>query len=116
MKLRILAVGVLLSCWLWAVPPAKQPEYNVTVHVTASRRVKHSESFPRYQYLDVTIDGRKYELESVLGVEGLLAVGDYKARLSTDDHLNGGYDSRQIYEFQFPDRRTREFLVVGQLE
>jgi hypothetical protein len=86
------------------------------VHVTASRRVKHSESTPRYQYLDVTINGRKYELESVLGVEGLLALGDYKARLSSDEHGNGGYDSRQVYEFQFPDKRTREFLVVGKLE
>lgn len=116
MEYRILAVALFLSAWMWAAPPAKQAEYNINVHVAASRRVKHSESAPRYQYLNVTIDGRKYELESVLGVEGLLMLGDYKARLSTDDHENGGYDSRQVYEFQFPDKRTREFLVVGQLE
>ena len=102
----------------WAGTPAKRAEYNIDVHVSASRAVKHSESAPTWPpgYLDVTIHGKKYELESVLGVRELLMLGDYKARLVTDEHGRGEYDSRQVYEFQFSDKTTREFLVVGQLE
>lgn len=116
MKHRSWTLVLFLPCLLWTASPAKPPEYNITVHVAASRTVKHSESSPRYQYLNVTIDGKKYELESVLGVRGLLNLGDYRARLSTDNHDNNGHDSHLVYEFQFPDKRTREFLVVGQLE
>src|SRR5690349_24360175 len=115
MKNQVLALVLLFSGSVWGAPPAKQAEYNINVHVTASRTVKHSESSPRYQYLNVTIDGRKYELESVLGIDGLLAAGDYKARLSTDDRKHGASDVLQMYEFQLPDKWTREFLVVGQL-
>ena len=106
----------LFSGAVWAAPPAKQAEYNVTVHVSASRSVKYSESAPRYQQLDVTINGRKYQLESVLGVREVLILGDYKARLVTDGHGKGDYDSRQVYEFQFPDNWKREYTVVGQME
>jgi hypothetical protein len=116
MKHRSWILVLFLPCLLWTASPARQPEYNITVHVTASRSVKQSENAPRHQHLDVTIDGKKYELESVLGVHGLLNLGDYRARLSTDDHDTNGHDSHQVYEFQFPDKRTREFLVVGQLE
>lgn len=116
MKHRLLAFVLLFSGSVWAAPPAKQAEYNINVHVSASRTVKHSESAPRYQYLNVTIDGKKYELESVLGVGELLILGDYRARLVTDEHGRGNYDSRQVYEFQFSDKTTREFYVVGQLE
>jgi len=116
MKHGFLAFVLLFSSSVWGALPAKQAEYNINVHVSASRTVKHSESAPRYQYLNVTIDGKKYELESVLGVRGLLILGDYKARLVTDEHGRGDYDSRQVYEFQFPDKTTREFFVVGQVE
>jgi hypothetical protein len=116
MKHRLLAFVLLLSGLLWAAGPAKQAEYNINVHVSASRMVKHSESALRYQYLNVTIDGKKCELESVLAVGDLLILGDYKARLVTDKHGRGDYDSRQVYEFQFSDMTTREFDVVGQVE
>lgn len=116
MKHLLLAFVLLFSGSVWGALPAKQAEYNINVHVSASRTVKHSESAPRYQYLNVTIDGKKYELESALGVGELLILGDYKARLVTDEHGRGDYDSRQVYEFQFPDKKTREFYVVGQVE
>ena len=112
----LLAFVLLFSGSVGAAAPTKPSEYNKNVHVRASRAVKHSESGPRYQHLDVTIDGRKYELESELGVRDLLMPGEYKARLLTDEHGQGGYDSRQEYEFQFSDKRTRDFLVVGQSE
>jgi hypothetical protein len=116
MKHRFLAFVLLFSGSVWGASAAKQAEYNIDVHVSASRTVKHSESAPRYQYLNVTVDGKKYELESVLGVRELLILGDYKARLVTDKHGRGDYDSRQVYEFQFSDKTTREFYVVGQGE
>jgi hypothetical protein len=116
MKRGFLAFVLLFSGSLWAGSPAKQAEYNTNVHVSASRMVKHSESAARYQQLEATIDGKKYELESTVAVQKLLMPGDYKARLVTDDHGRGDYDSWQEYEFQFPDRRTREFLVVGRWE
>lgn len=115
MKYRLLVFALLFSGWAWSAPPPKEAQYNINVHVVASRWVLHSEHFPRYQYLDVTIDGKNYELESVLGVSGLLGLGDYKARLEVDDHKND-YDSYQMYEFQFPNGKTREYLVVGQTE
>ena len=116
MKYRLLAFVLLFSGSVWGAPPAKQAEYNINVHVSTSRTIKHSESAPRYQYLNVTIDGKKYELESVLGVRELLRLGDYKARLVNDGRGRGDYDSRQVYEFQFSDKTTREFDVVGQVE
>lgn len=116
MKQYFFALVLFGSVSVWAAPPAKQAEYNINVHVSASRMVKHSESAPRYQQLDVTIDGKKYELESMLAVQKLLMLGDYKARLVNDEHGKGDLDSWRVYEFQFPDKRTREFLVIGSLE
>ena len=116
MKHRLLAFVFLFCGSVWGALPAKQAEYNINVHVSASRTVKNSESAPRHQYLSVTSDGKKYELESVLGVGDVLILGDYKARLVTDKRGRGDYDSRQLYEFQFSDMTTREFDVVGQVE
>lgn len=113
---RFLALLLLFSNSLWAATPSKPAEYTITVHVTASRVIKHSESAPRYQHLDVTIDGKRYEVESELAIGDVLLLGDYKARLVTDDHGRGDYDSRQVYEFQFPDKKTREYRVVARLE
>jgi hypothetical protein len=115
MRNRFLIIVLLFSGAVWAASP-KPAEYNITVHVSASRAVKHSENAPRYQLLAVTINGKKYELESVLGVREVLMLGDYKARLVTDGHGKGEYDSRQVYEFQFSDKWTREYEVVGQME
>ncbi|HZC25213.1 MAG TPA: hypothetical protein VE866_17900 [Candidatus Binatia bacterium] len=115
MRYLLLALALLFSSPAWSAPPPKDAQYNINVHVTASRSVLHSERSPRYQRLKVTIDGKNYELESVLGVSGLLGLGDYKARLEVDDHKND-YDSYEIYEFRFPNGKTREYQVVGQTE
>jgi len=45
----------------------------------------------------------------------LLALGDYKAKLVKDDHKTP-YESIRMYEFQFPDKKTRKFAVAGQTE
>lgn len=82
-------------------------EYTINVHVSKPR------NRGTYQRLNLVINGRKYELETA-GVF-LLALGDYKAKLIKDEH-RGTYDSLQTYEFLFPDKKTRDFRVVGQTE
>ena len=114
LKHRFLVFALLFSGWAWSATPPKEAQYNVNVHVVASRSVLHSEKSPRYQHLNVTIDGKNYELESVLGVWGILAIGDYKARVEDGHHDD--HDSEKVYEFVFPDGKTREYLVVGQTE
>ena len=91
-------------------------DYNINVHVSASRMVRYGNSFAHYQRLSVLIDGKKYELETENAPNALLMLGEYKARLVTDERVTSNYDSRQRYEFHFPDGKTRKFLVVGQLE
>jgi hypothetical protein len=114
MRYLLFALALLFSSPAWTAPP-KEAQYNLNIHVAASRSVLHSERAPRYQQLNVTIDGKQYELESVLGVSGLLGLGDYKARLEVDDTKND-HDSYKVYEFRFPNGKTREYLVVGQTE
>ena len=74
------------------------------------------------QRLSVLIDGKKYELEAPATLRAnlqagvtLLALGDYKARLVQDVHKTA-YEASQAYEFQFSDKKTRKFMVVGQSE
>jgi hypothetical protein len=106
-----LAILLLLSTFASAADP-KPADYAINVHVSASRLVREGHGA---QDLDVIIDGKKYELQSDLGVGDLLALGDYKAKLVQNDHRTD-YDSHQAYEFLFPDNKTRRFDVVGQWE
>jgi hypothetical protein len=45
----------------------------------------------------------------------VLALGDYKAKIFHEEHKTA-YDLSRSYEFIFPDKKTRKFLVVGQTE
>jgi len=106
-----LAIVLLGSVFAWAGAEPNPAEYTVNVHVSSS-----SIDIERgYQVLNVVIDGKKYELGSELRIGRLLALGDYKARLVKDEHKTT-YDSLQVYEFLFPDKKTRQFLLVGQTE
>ena len=109
------ALAVLLFCstFAWALPA--NPEYTINVHVSASRMVLEGNSSARHQNLSVVIDGKKFELESIDATNTLLLLGDYKARM-VKDHHGGDDDVWRIYEFQLPDKKTRQFLMVGQLE
>jgi hypothetical protein len=106
-----LAILLLLSTFATAADP-KPADYAITVHVSATRIAFAGRGV---QDLDVIIDGKKFELISDLGVGQLLALGDYKAKLVRDDHRTT-YDSDRVYEFLFPDGKTRRFDVVGQIE
>jgi hypothetical protein len=112
---------LLFATFSWAAP--NPDEYSINVHVSSSRWVVEPTvvTTPQAcQKLDVIIDGKKYELETfsygnlVAGVP-LLALGDYKAKLVRDQH-KVTYESSQIYEFMFPDKKTMKFTVVGQSE
>lgn len=95
-------------------PPGASPQgdYNIVVHVTSSYYVPYNGNVE--QWLDVVIDGKKFKLsDSANGY--VLAPGDYKARLIRDDHKTP-YESYRMYEFLFPDKKTRKFHLVGQSE
>ena len=111
MKKIIVVVLLLISVLAWARTGSDPAEYTVNVHVSSSR----IDVGRGYQLLNVVIDGKKYELGSELRLGRLLALGDYKARIVKDEH-KAAYDSVRLYEFLFPDKKTRRFLVVGQLE
>jgi hypothetical protein len=44
-----------------------------------------------------------------------LALGDYKAKLIKDEHKTF-YETIQVYEFLFADKKTRWFEVIVQTE
>jgi hypothetical protein len=110
-KKIVLALLLLSSVLALAAADPNPAEYAVNVHVSSS----NIDIERGYQILKVVIDGKKYELGSELRIGELLAVGDYKAKLVRDEHKTP-YDSHQVYEFLFPDKKTRQFLVVGQTE
>ncbi len=102
------------SILAWSLP--NSPEYNISIHVSASRMVLEGNSSAHHQNLSVLIDGKKCELESIDATNTLLMLGDYKARLVKEHHGSGDNDLWRVYEFQLPDKRTRQFLLVGQAE
>jgi hypothetical protein len=106
---KITLAILLLSALAWAGGDPNPAEYTVNVHVSSSSIDPNGT-----QALDVVIDGKKYELRSELPIGRVLALGDYRAKLVTNEHKTA-YDSFQVYEFLFPDK-TRQYDVVGQTE
>jgi hypothetical protein len=97
---------------------SKPENYSIVVHVSASRIGVESwgTNTESVQKLNVTIDGKKYELQHTqLRGASLLRVGEYKARL-IDNSLGNSYELNQVYEFIFADGKTRKFQVVGMEE
>jgi len=110
MKKAALFVLLLLAPCAMAAP--SPDEYSINIHVQSSHLLYANGAIS--QMLDVTIDGKKYELAG-FDTGGLLALGDYKAKLVKDEHKTS-YESDRIYEFLFADKKTRKFSVVGQSE
>lgn len=108
MKTLVVTILFLMSSLAWA-GSTDPTDYTVNVHVSKSYYGSHGE-----QRLKVLIDGHKCEL-SATGDTMLLALGDYKARLVKDEH-RGTYAVHKVYEFLFPDKKTRKFWLVGQTE
>jgi hypothetical protein len=114
MKKTALAFLLLLSTFAWTAGDPNPAEYTVNVHVSSSQ-VDTNGTYNGTQGLSVVIHSKKYELRSEVAINRLLALGDYKAKLVQDEHKTT-YDSVQVYEFLFADKKTRKFDVVGQTE
>jgi hypothetical protein len=115
---KIVLVVLLLSAFSFAAnKPANPADYNVKVHVSASSLGGPSGAS---SFLNVLIDGKNYQLSAQQHADGkvkgwaVIALGDYKARLVTDEH--NAYEFTQVYEFLLPDGKTRKFGVVGTSE
>jgi len=108
---HLLAVLFLCS-FLSATDPS---DYSLNVHVSSSRMVLERGGGAHFQKVKAAIEGKKYELESITPTNTLLLPGDYKARI-VKDHHGADYDVWRIYEFQFPDKKVRQFLMIGVLE
>jgi hypothetical protein len=67
------------------------------------------------QKLNVTIDGKKYEMEEQRPRIDLLRIGDYKAKILKDE-TSRPYEYERTYEFHFADGKTRRYVVVGEFE
>jgi hypothetical protein len=122
MKRTALFALLLLATFSWAAP--SPDEYSINVHVSSSHWVMAPSVLVGPETvlrLNVIIDGKKYELEAPTARANLkagvtlLAPGDYKAKLVQDQHKTA-YESSQAYEFLFQDKKTRKFIVVGQIE
>jgi hypothetical protein len=111
---------------LGATAKPNPAEYTVAVHVYSSGMASicnntfGSPGCKLRQHLNVVIDGKKYELNSKNYADAALMTGDYKAKLITGeppdpytDKPPTSYEYHQIYEFLFPDGKTRRYLVVG---
>jgi hypothetical protein len=108
-KLVLSLVALLLSAYASAGAAPNPADYTISVHVTRSRSVGLDGR------LNVVIDGKKYELQAGAIPQGLLALGDYKAKIVRDEHKESYYSIRE-YEFLFPGNKTRRFTVVGETE
>jgi len=113
-KYRLTVLIFVCSVFAYAAP--NTADYNVNIHVSATRMVRYGDEIARHQNLTVTIDGKKFELESSDLTNSLLMLGDYKAKIVKDRHGAGEYDSWRVYELLLPDHKTRQFIVVGQSE
>jgi hypothetical protein len=119
MKRTTWSVLLLCAMPMLAAPKINPAEYTVAVHVSASR---YAAADGLSQILSVAIDGKHYELQGgtssakVYGHgNGLLDPGDYKAKLSIDQHKTP-FESVQQYEILLPDGTTRPFSVILQSE
>lgn len=111
MKYHAIAVLLFVSA---LAPAASEVDFSITVHVSATRMVREGGHSAYQQRLNVVIEGKKCELESLDMPNALLELGDYKARLAKVEHWGGHeYDSWKVYELLLPDRKTRKFLLVG---
>jgi len=116
MRKILFAILILVPALAWAAKPAPNPaDYTITVHVQSSRlNVVQGWSNPSLHHLTVLIDGKKFELEGGGGL-GVLRVGDYKAKIASDE-TKRPYEYLRVYEFLFADGTTRQYRVVGEGE
>ena len=123
---KFVAVSTFVLCVSMASAPllakANPSEYNIPVHVSASRigkacDVVRGDSVCHFtQTLTVWIEGLNYELEAETAFpKGMVALGDYKARFVEEEPRVTKEFSKK-YDLMFADGSTREFTVIAQFE
>jgi hypothetical protein len=125
MKRLALALLLLSPTLSFAARPKANPaDYNVTIQIVFSRYIFRDLPSLGSQQLETMIGGQQVELRSVGGAVGVLALGEYKAKLIatfTNDKNADGYipknpnafDQCAIYQFLLPDGSTRDYYVIG---
>ena len=122
MKKLALVFVTLMPFLSWAekakLPPKTDPaEYIVLVHVQSSKLVDvcRGDECSWVQHLFVVIEGKKYELSENTNRTDLMRVGDYKAKMLTNE-TERPYEYQRLYEIRLPDGWTRKYFVVGESE
>jgi hypothetical protein len=124
MKIRILCASLsVLFCGLLAHPAlaASPSDYPVKIHVVSSELKSECSSETKgsdcglHQLLTVTIDAKKYKLETTRVRPLLLLPGDYHARV-TKEKKKGSSEYFREYEVLYPDGKTMKYIVVGEFD
>jgi len=116
MKKFALALLLLQTAVVFAATDKPNPaDFSVTVHVVSSASLlggAGTNTFD-YQVIEVVIGNETLQLRS--GSEGVLALGDYQARVSTSVHgpkYPNTYDVYRGYDFLMPDGKVRTYTVT----
>lgn len=111
MKKMALMFLLLQTTLLLAAAGTPNPaDFPVKVHVVFTRYVATG----GYQQIEALIDGQRVELTGYS--LGVLALGDYKARISTKIHgpkNPNSYDIYKGYDFLMPDGKVRTYQVTA---
>jgi hypothetical protein len=111
MKKMALMFLLLQTTLLLAASAAPNPaDFPVKVHVVFSRYVTST----AYQQIEAVIDGQRVELTGLS--LGVLALGDYSARISTKVHgpkNPNTYDIYKGYDFLMADGKIRTYQVTA---
>lgn len=113
MKKFALALLLILSAAAFAATDKADPaDFTVKVHVISSAFVQTSDNLYG-QVLETTIDGQPVQLRGISA--GVLALGDYPARISPKvhgPHNPNTYDIYRGYDLLMPDGTTRTYTVT----
>jgi len=115
MKARVCAFFLLLMSTAVYAQQSSDPAYPLKVHVIASRMVAFSENANFHPQIDVTIEGKKYQLLSEATNFRLLHLGDYQARIKKE-YAENSYEYLRVYEIKFLDGKTRTFYLTEEPE
>ena len=108
---------VFLSTMVAAATRTNTSDFTINVHVSSSGSMMIP-SIPVpvvLQVLKVVIMGKHYELSSDGPGGGLIAIGDYKAKLVKDEHYPTG-ETLKAYELALPNGTVRKFDVTEESE
>ena len=116
MKKLVLALLLMQTPIVFAAADKPNPaDYTVTVHVVSSASLlggSGTNTFT-YQMIEAVIGNETLQLRG--GSEGVLALGDYSARVSASVHGPkdpNTYDVYRGYDFLMPDGKVRTYVVT----